>query len=198
MAPTCDNSLVHRTSFSSQMAKELQRRSQAGGGRGLLWPPQDGVLGWRGGIIGEELDAEPRLQPRHRHRHRAAARQEGAVRGRRLCGGGGGAADEPGGWRWKRGHCGHRGVQPRQCPQERVRGGGELGRGERRPPPGPACHLAPRAGVRPRPRQHRPLAPASEESEEDGRPPPAPQRQPDSSPGARHTAGLTLSRPCSP
>uniref|UniRef100_A0A3B4TIU1 Tight junction associated protein 1 n=1 Tax=Seriola dumerili TaxID=41447 RepID=A0A3B4TIU1_SERDU len=32
MAPSCDSSLVHRTSFSSQTAQELQRRRQPGGG----------------------------------------------------------------------------------------------------------------------------------------------------------------------
>ncbi|XP_013868243.1 tight junction-associated protein 1 [Austrofundulus limnaeus] len=31
MAPSCDSSLMHRTSFSSQMAQELQRRSQTAG-----------------------------------------------------------------------------------------------------------------------------------------------------------------------
>ncbi|XP_069394879.1 tight junction-associated protein 1 isoform X2 [Paralichthys olivaceus] len=72
MAPTCDNSLVHRTSFSSQMAKELQRRRQVGGGGASFdhhrTAYSDGEEGssarsWtpsRGSSLDTDTDTEPR------------------------------------------------------------------------------------------------------------------------------------------
>ncbi|XP_060943553.1 tight junction-associated protein 1 isoform X2 [Limanda limanda] len=79
MAPTCDNSLVHRTSFSSQMAKELQRRSQAGGGGASFdhhrTAYSDGEEGssarsWtpsRGSSLDTDTDTEPRPGRRARY-----------------------------------------------------------------------------------------------------------------------------------
>ncbi|XP_035028987.2 tight junction-associated protein 1 isoform X2 [Hippoglossus stenolepis] len=79
MAPTCDNSLVHRTSFSSQMAKELQRRSQAGGGGASFdhhrTAYSDGEEGssarsWtpsRGSSLDTDTDTEPRPGRRGRY-----------------------------------------------------------------------------------------------------------------------------------
>ncbi|XP_062286455.1 LOW QUALITY PROTEIN: tight junction-associated protein 1 [Scomber scombrus] len=74
MAPSCDGSVVHRTSFSSQTAQELQRRrGGGGGGRGLLLRPpraaySDGEEGssarsWtpsRGSSLDTDTDTEPR------------------------------------------------------------------------------------------------------------------------------------------
>ncbi|XP_030012046.1 tight junction-associated protein 1 isoform X2 [Sphaeramia orbicularis] len=74
MAPSCDNSLVHRTSFSSHMAQELQRRRAAPGGgassssdhhRAAYSDGEEGssARSWtpsRGSSLDTDTDTEPR------------------------------------------------------------------------------------------------------------------------------------------
>lgn len=74
MAPSCDNSLVHRTSFSSHMAQELQRRRATSGGgassssdhhRAAYSDGEEGssARSWtpsRGSSLDTDTDTEPR------------------------------------------------------------------------------------------------------------------------------------------
>lgn len=80
MAPSCDDSLMHRTSFSSQMAQELQRRSQTAGAGASTSSDRhrvaysDGEEGssarsWtpsRGSSLDTDTDTEPRPSRRGR------------------------------------------------------------------------------------------------------------------------------------
>ncbi|XP_056251383.1 tight junction-associated protein 1 [Seriola aureovittata] len=79
MAPSCDGSLVHRTSFSSQTAQELQRRRQPGGGgassdrhRAEYSDGEEGssARSWtpsRGSSLDTDTDTEPRPGRRGRY-----------------------------------------------------------------------------------------------------------------------------------
>ncbi|XP_058506945.1 tight junction-associated protein 1 isoform X3 [Solea solea] len=78
MAPTCDTSLVHRTSFSSHAAQDLQRRRQPGGGDSSKHHSaaySDGEEGssarsWtpsRGSSLDTDTDTEPRSGRRGRY-----------------------------------------------------------------------------------------------------------------------------------
>ncbi|XP_029376620.1 tight junction-associated protein 1 [Echeneis naucrates] len=78
MAPSCDSSLAHRTSFSSQTAQELQRRRQVGGGsvssdrhRAAYSDGEEGssARSWtpsRGSSFDTDTDTEPRSSRRGR------------------------------------------------------------------------------------------------------------------------------------
>lgn len=79
MAPSCDTSLVHRTSFSSQTAQELQRRRQVPGGgassdrhRAAYSDGEEGssARSWtpsRGSSLDTDTDTEPRPGRRGRY-----------------------------------------------------------------------------------------------------------------------------------
>ncbi|XP_071335885.1 tight junction-associated protein 1 [Trachinotus anak] len=79
MAPSCDTSLVHRTSFSSQTAQELQRRRQTGGPgapsdhhRAAYSDGEEGssARSWtpsRGSSLDTDTDTEPRSSRRGRY-----------------------------------------------------------------------------------------------------------------------------------
>ncbi|XP_008296539.1 tight junction-associated protein 1 [Stegastes partitus] len=88
MAPACDGSLVHRTSFSSQTAQELQRRRPAAGGgasssdhhRAAYSDGEEGssARSWtpsRGSSLDTDTDTEPR--PGRRGRYDDASPEEG-------------------------------------------------------------------------------------------------------------------------
>uniref|UniRef100_A0A3Q1GDF9 Tight junction-associated protein 1-like n=1 Tax=Acanthochromis polyacanthus TaxID=80966 RepID=A0A3Q1GDF9_9TELE len=90
MAPTCDGSLVHRTSFSSQTAQELQRRRPAAGGgasssdhhRAAYSDGEEGssARSWtpsRGSSLDTDTDTEPR--PGGRGRYDDAEEGEGLL-----------------------------------------------------------------------------------------------------------------------
>ncbi|XP_017289956.1 tight junction-associated protein 1 [Kryptolebias marmoratus] len=93
MAPSCDSSLMHRTSFNSQMAQELQRRRQVAGGGASATSDRhraaysDGEEGssarsWtpsRGSSLDTDTDTEPR--PGRRGRFRG---QDGSEEGEQL------------------------------------------------------------------------------------------------------------------
>lgn len=87
-APTCDSSLVHRTSFSSQTAQELQRRRQAAGPgaptsssdrhRAAYSDGEEGssARSWtpsRGSSLDTDTDTEPRSGRRGRYRGNSSA-----------------------------------------------------------------------------------------------------------------------------
>ncbi|KAM9344922.1 tight junction-associated protein 1 [Symphorus nematophorus] len=91
MAPTCDGSLVHRTSFSSQTAQELQRRRPAPGGgassssdrhRAAYSDGEEGssARSWtpsRGSSLDTDTDTEPRPGRRGRYGCGGGSTEEG-------------------------------------------------------------------------------------------------------------------------
>lgn len=91
MAPSCDGSLVHRTSFSSQTAQELQRRRQAAGGgaatssdhhRAAYSDGEEGssVRSWtpsRGSSLDTDTDTEPKPSRRGRYGGGDGATEDG-------------------------------------------------------------------------------------------------------------------------
>ncbi|XP_067466989.1 tight junction-associated protein 1 isoform X2 [Thunnus thynnus] len=91
MAPSCDSSVVHRTSFSSQTAQELQRRRQAAGGgassssdrhRAAYSDGEEGssARSWtpsRGSSLDTDTDTEPRPGRRGRYGGDGGSVEEG-------------------------------------------------------------------------------------------------------------------------
>ncbi|KAM7409166.1 hypothetical protein PAMA_002730 [Pampus argenteus] len=91
MAPSCDSSVVHRTSFSSQTAQELQRKRQAAGGgassssdrhRAAYSDGEEGssARSWtpsRGSSLDTDTDTEPRPGRRGRYGGDGGSMEEG-------------------------------------------------------------------------------------------------------------------------
>lgn len=88
IAPTCDSSVVHRTSFSSQTAQELQRRKPAPGGgasssdrhRAAYSDGEEGssARSWtpsRGSSLDTDTDTEPR--PSRRGQYSGGSTEDG-------------------------------------------------------------------------------------------------------------------------